>query len=794
MTIQNSYCTARSISRIGARVSFLAAALLAASAGLAEAGDLIETRWIGAIDGPFWESKYWTAGLPGSNPDINYHAIFDAQGPAYTVHIDRFDLFENEISFSKLTVNSADATFAIFDSHYEMIETTDELNLLQGTLWFQGGGLQGAQPGTRLNLTQDFRFILSNPNAPALWSTLQNYDVFGGDLLIETDIDDDDHLFRFFDSHMREGALILQGDAVVHVNSTIDYDIRFEPDTDLAEFRTGELDIEIAEHATISGTHLLVSGATGRLPFTHTGWFINHGTLHHQGGQGTLFRATNLGTLRVSAGDFQVYDANDGLMEVNQGGHLFTTIYLSGDNSRSYINRGTIDIQGEGSTFSVIANGDRYGREDLWHNEGTIRVTDSGTLRLSAMNIDALGTLQRDSSATIQLTDYLYLNGATIDRNSFGGELVLESTVPGSTSTSNPNGIIYGGKIDIAGDWLKSRGEWAGLSHTEVINGNLVVGELITRTATHSGTRAVINLDEVSIRDGDLLIGHNADVKFWSMDGSMGNDGITYFNERIRTTTNLEVNAQLWVNTNQLWIGKDSVIEASVDFRGSGGSVIRLFNEGQIRATAQTGTVSFLVGTENRGTISAINSGIGSSGTFQSFGTLLLDNSTFLGYDLTNGGLIQMLGNSSIRANFNFMLTEDSMMQIVASTNNERISVNRTLTLDGDLVLDLSLTQAEGEYQLFQAQTFTGNFDSISIIGLGDGLLFEGLNSKTGTFTIIKSCPADLNDDGTLDFFDISAFLTAFSNQDPIADFNGDTNFDFFDISAFLTAFGDGCP
>ncbi|MBO6512963.1 MAG: hypothetical protein JJ974_03225 [Phycisphaerales bacterium] len=56
------------------------------------------------------------------------------------------------------------------------------------------------------------------------------------------------------------------------------------------------------------------------------------------------------------------------------------------------------------------------------------------------------------------------------------------------------------------------------------------------------------------------------------------------------------------------------------------------------------------------------------------------------------------------------------------------------------------------------------------------------------------ACPSDLNTDGVLDFFDISAFLTAFSTQDPIADFNNDTLFDFFDISAFLTAYGAGCP
>jgi len=55
-------------------------------------------------------------------------------------------------------------------------------------------------------------------------------------------------------------------------------------------------------------------------------------------------------------------------------------------------------------------------------------------------------------------------------------------------------------------------------------------------------------------------------------------------------------------------------------------------------------------------------------------------------------------------------------------------------------------------------------------------------------------CPADLNGDGNLDFFDISAFLNAFNTQDPAADFNGDGMFNFFDVSAFLNAFNAGCP
>lgn len=77
----------------------------------------------------------------------------------------------------------------------------------------------------------------------------------------------------------------------------------------------------------------------------------------------------------------------------------------------------------------------------------------------------------------------------------------------------------------------------------------------------------------------------------------------------------------------------------------------------------------------------------------------------------------------------------------------------------------------------------TADSESIELTDLGDGRLHSA-----GNYTVTASCPADLNDDGALDFFDISSFLT------DMVDFNSDTVFDFFDISAFLTAYGAGCP
>ncbi len=58
----------------------------------------------------------------------------------------------------------------------------------------------------------------------------------------------------------------------------------------------------------------------------------------------------------------------------------------------------------------------------------------------------------------------------------------------------------------------------------------------------------------------------------------------------------------------------------------------------------------------------------------------------------------------------------------------------------------------------------------------------------------LLNCPADLTGEGQLNFLDVSAFLSAYGNMDPIADFEPDGLFNFLDVSAFLSAYAMGCP
>jgi len=99
----------------------------------------------------------------------------------------------------------------------------------------------------------------------------------------------------------------------------------------------------------------------------------------------------------------------------------------------------------------------------------------------------------------------------------------------------------------------------------------------------------------------------------------------------------------------------------------------------------------------------------------------------------------------------------------------------------------------QGAFQRFGSAV--GISDSGILVGASDNNDLGAQSGAAYRFDVNPvSCPADLTGDCTINFFDVSAFLTAFNNHDPIADFTGDGEYNFFDVSAFLGAFAAGCP
>ncbi|MHA7814194.1 MAG: GC-type dockerin domain-anchored protein [Phycisphaerales bacterium] len=90
-----------------------------------------------------------------------------------------------------------------------------------------------------------------------------------------------------------------------------------------------------------------------------------------------------------------------------------------------------------------------------------------------------------------------------------------------------------------------------------------------------------------------------------------------------------------------------------------------------------------------------------------------------------------------------------------------------------------------------------GILQGSGIYAVEDDLLF-GFDGFTMRVLDVSSrcgpCPADLNGDGELNFFDVSAFLVGYQGQSDAADWNGDGMWNFFDVSGFLKDYQGGCP
>ncbi len=108
--------------------------------------------------------------------------------------------------------------------------------------------------------------------------------------------------------------------------------------------------------------------------------------------------------------------------------------------------------------------------------------------------------------------------------------------------------------------------------------------------------------------------------------------------------------------------------------------------------------------------------------------------------------------------------------------------------------------EATGAWQSWRSVTATLDLDAgeqvIRFVNLGGASDEYNFNSMTFSLAADPGCnEADIAQPyGQLNFFDVSAFLTAFTAGGDEADFNADGVHNFFDVSAFLTGFNQGCP
>ncbi len=134
-----------------------------------------------------------------------------------------------------------------------------------------------------------------------------------------------------------------------------------------------------------------------------------------------------------------------------------------------------------------------------------------------------------------------------------------------------------------------------------------------------------------------------------------------------------------------------------------------------------------------------------------------------------------------------------------------RLSTNNIISA-GDALMDTRNYGALNIGASFQTSTSVqippttapGTYFVGTIIADNGGLdLNNGNNSipDVNTITVVSCLPDFAAPYGTLNFFDVSAFLSAYNNQQALADIAAPFGtWNFFDVSAFLSAYNAGCP
>lgn len=390
--------------------------------------------------------------------------------------------------------------------------------------------------------------------------------------------------------------------------------------------------------------------------------------------------------------------------------------------------------------------------------------------------------------------------------------------------------------------------------HLEPVNGsstltnageiNLDSGELTGRAIINNGTiRGTGSVESYVTNNGEIIAdGGTLQFGYVNMDGNNGtgilraqtgdlvmnmqsNGADQYFTGSISVGDGVGIREVLNADVN-LWVRDTDGVRGSIelnsgfitleDFHTSGDMIVN--GESLIRVTGINGEDRI---TFSPGSITTINGTLEADGNTwfvedaQVNGTGTIDIvSTNKGIYLQDGanlGNVSLISSGGIYPTdfFNSQATVHALtMRDTASltvslyysdlhqqTISDKLTVADHAILDGTLMLT---NYPEGDLPtgetvtILEAASIEGEFDAIDFSELGPNRRAFVTITDT-TVEVFVTCFADINADGEADFFDASAFMTLFNQQDPLADMNDDGQFNFFDVSAFLSAYDLGC-
>ncbi len=500
-------------------------------------------------------------------------------------------------------------------------------------------------------------------------------------------------------------------------------------------------------------------------------------------------------------------------------------------------NNGTLDIDSTVITNTgagrLLADGGVLELATVTLNGGTVETTATGaTIINGASSFDGV-TLEGDTTLelgdTLNVTGGITNNGDFLINNNTGGAVTTlrfnDSSTLGGTGTVVLNGFSTRSQILTAADRTMTHAASHAIRGFGRINASIINNGPITANVPSQGiaidSSTIDNTSTIAAVSGGTLdingstinntgagkvmvtagtaLFNAVTLNGGSVETDLGGltriDGTSFFNGvTLEGTTEVELGDTLGI-TNDLTNNGVLVIN-----NNAGGAVTVLRFDDQ-STLGGTGTV-VLNGFSSRAELGGLDGTIvatqGADHTIEGQGRIavpLTNHGTIApGFPLS-APIVEMLAVSDITntdsANYVIDVSGDDSSDFIDTSGAYHADGTLTVEfIDGfDPVTYWGTTIVESDGGV------TGRYDTIVAPEPNDPRLIVRARYFPDEIRVGAVCKPDIDFNGTLNFFDITAFITLFNAQDPDADISAPFGaWNFFDIAAYIGQFNAGCP
>tara|TARA_R110000868_G_scaffold119469_1_gene316650 strand:+ start:380340 stop:383486 length:3147 start_codon:yes stop_codon:yes gene_type:complete len=653
-----------------------------------------------------------------------------------------------------------------------------QINLDDGSLTFSsatilGGSITpGSGTGTFVSGTSFFDGVTSN--APLIANTgttlvVSNGMVNNGTLSINPTNGGFASILRFMDSSTLSGSgdTIFGGIGVrAQLNTDPDQTMTVAPDHTIRGF--GQINASMINNGTI------IADVDATSLLFRTEIKINNGLITAEPGA----------TLDLN--NVEIQQSASGEIDVADGSMALTTATIRGGTINA--DSGLVThASGTNRLDSVVLNA------PMNMNSGSTTIIENG---LESNNTITVNPTNGGFATSLNFRDSMTLEGTGNIHLASANHRSQLNTDAGQTVTINPDYTIHG----------------IGQINASLINNGTIDADASSGTLDFRGSDKTNNA-LISIQPGATLSmqGMNVDQSGTGM--ILINDGL--LNLATTTITGGTIDA---ISTGSTTVSSNSSMQDLIN-----NTPVNVISGSQLRVE---GTVT----NNNEIQINPTNGGFGTTlhstapAIIDGTGDLILGGSTSrsqitgvgmtLGADQTLRGIGQInapltihgtiapgLSVGEMDASQPITLTNTSTYEVEVSNFNVNDVIDSSSTFHADGTLDLSLIDGFNPTTAWVATIVTadagvtGTFDTIIAPPTP---LDPRLSFKIGYFDneirVGAVCNTDFDFSGSLNFLDVSMYLSLYGMMDPITDMNSDGSFNFLDISLFLSSYGQSCP